>query len=162
MSIVIQPRRPPAIRSHLQRHPAAAPIRPARPVIAAVDGSASGGAATARAIASAHELGAPVVFVHVRRGPSAVWGRPFYERRLERSLRKGREALAAAEARARAAGVEVETEILEGRPDRRIAEFARDRDAQLVIVGPHRRRTGTSVPRRVAASGLPVVRAGAV
>ena len=160
MSILIQPRRPPAIRTHVQQRPAAAPARPARPVIAAVDESASGGAATAEAIASARELGAPVVFVHVRRGPSTVWGTPFYERRLERSLRQGREALAAAAARARAAGVEVETEILEGRPARRIAEFARDRDARLVIVGPRRRRTGASVFRRVAAAGLPVVRAG--
>jgi FtsP/CotA-like multicopper oxidase with cupredoxin domain len=47
MSIVIQPRRPPAIRTHVRQRPAAAPIRPARPVIAAVDGSASGDAATA-------------------------------------------------------------------------------------------------------------------
>ena len=145
MTIVIQPRRPPRMRLPTQRVPAAATqaeTRPMRPVVAAVDGSAAGEAATAEAIASARELGAPIVLVHVRRGPSTIWGRPFYQRRLERSLRQGREALAAAAAQAAAAGIEAQTELLEGRPARRIAEFAHDRDAQLVIVGPRRRRTG--------------------
>jgi nucleotide-binding universal stress UspA family protein len=146
MSIVIQPRRQ-------QRRQLPAP-----PVIAAVDGSAAGRAATAEAIASARDLGAPVLFVHVRRGPSTVWGRPFYQRRLERALRKGRDALTAAAAQARAAGLEAQTELLEGSPGRRIAELARSRKAQLVIVGPRRRRLRTSVFRRVAAMGLPVRR----
>ncbi|HET7171689.1 MAG TPA: universal stress protein [Gaiellales bacterium] len=144
---MIQPRRPPS------------PRPPSKPVIAAVDGSAADRAATAEAIASARDLGAPVLFAHVRRGPSTVWGRPFYQRRLERALRKGRDALAAAAAQARAAGVEAQTEILEGPPARRIAELARSRNARLVIVGPRRRRPRASVFRRVAATGLPVRRA---
>lgn len=149
MRIVIQPRRPP------KRRP------PPQPVIAAIDGSATGRAATAEAIASARDLGAAVLFVHVRRGPSTVWGRPFYQRRLERALRKGRAALAVAAEQARAAGVEAQTEILEGPPAHRIAELARSRNAQLVIVGPRRRRRrGASVFRRAAAMGLPVRRAG--
>jgi nucleotide-binding universal stress UspA family protein len=147
MSIVVQPRRQPKQRV------------PSQPVIAAVDGSAAGRAATVEAIASARELGAAVLFVHVRRGPSTVWGRPFYQRRLERALREGREALATATAQARAAGVEAQTEILEGPPARRIAELARSRNAQLVIVGPRRRRPRASVFRGVAAMGLPVRRA---
>ena len=162
MNIVIQPRRPPAMRIRMQALPAAEPHadRPAvRPVMAAVDGSAADRAATADAIAAARELGAPVVLVHVRRAPSSVWGRPSYERRLERCLRGGREALAAAAAQAKAAGVEAQTEILEGRPAQRIAEFARVRDAQLVIFGPRRRWAVTSVFRGVAAAGLPVARA---
>lgn len=165
MTIVIQPRRPPRMRLPTQRVPAAATqaeTRTMSPVVAAVDGSAAGEAATAEAIASARELGAPIVLVHVRRGPSTIWGRPFYQRRLERSLRQGREALAAAAAQAAAAGIEAQTELLEGRPARRIAEFAHDRDAQLVIVGPWRRRAGASVFRGVATAGLPVVRAGSV
>jgi nucleotide-binding universal stress UspA family protein len=163
MSIVIQPRRPPALHTQVQQRPAAAreaDVPSVRPVVAAVDGSAAGEAATAEAIASARELRAPVVLVHVRRGPSAIWGRPFYQRRLERSLRRGREALAAAAAQASAAGVEAETEILEGPPARRIAELARDRDARLVILGPRRRRAAASVLRGVAAGGIPVMRAG--
>ncbi|HXD69817.1 MAG TPA: universal stress protein [Gaiellales bacterium] len=162
MSIVIQPRRPPAMRVRMQRRPAAAPKAGAsalRPIIVAVDGSAAGRAATAEAIAAARELDAPVVLVHVRRAPSSVWGSPSYERRLERSLRRGREALAAAAAQAKAAGVEAQTEILEGRPAQRIAEFARARDAQLVILGPRRRWAVTSIFRGVAAAGLPVARA---
>jgi nucleotide-binding universal stress UspA family protein len=162
MSIVIQPRRPPASRLRLYSRPAPsahADARSTRPVVAVVDGSADGRAATAQAIASACELGAPVVLVHVRRGPSTVWGRPFYQRRLDRALRKGREALAAAAAKARVAGVEAQTEMLEGPPARRIAEFARSRDAQLVVVGPRRRRPEASVSRSVAATGVPVLRA---
>ena len=147
MSIVVQPRRPPKRRV------------PSQPVIAAVDGSAGGRAATADAIASARDLGAAVLFVHVRRGPSAVWGRPFYQRRLTRAMRKSRDALGAAAAQARTAGIEAQTEILEGPPARRIAELARSRNAQLVIVGPRRRRPRASVFRRVAAMGLPVRRA---
>jgi len=165
MSIVIQPRRPPAIRVRMQRPPAAAPKDDgptSRPVIAAVDGSAAGRAATAEAISAARELRATVVLVHVRRAPLSVWGRPSYERRLERSLRRGREALAEAAAQAKAAGVETQTEILEGRPARRIAEFARARDAQMVILGPRRRWAVTSVLRGVAAAGLPVVRAAPI
>jgi nucleotide-binding universal stress UspA family protein len=135
-------------------------IQPRRPVIAAVDGSAAGDAATAEAIASARELGAPVVLVHVRRGPSTIWGRPFYQRRLARALREGREALTTAATQAREAGIEAQTEILEGPPARRLAELARGRDAQLVILGPRRRRAVTSVLRRVAAAGVPVARAG--
>lgn len=147
MNMLIQPRRARAIP------------RPSQPVIAAVDGSAAGRAAAAEAIASARDLGARVLFVHVRRGPSTVWGRPFYQRRLERALRKGRDALAVAAAQARAAGVEAQTEILEGPPARRIAELARIRNAQLVIVGPRRRRAHASVFRTLAAMGLPVRRA---
>lgn len=165
MSIVIQPRRPPAMRRRMHRRPAASPKDdgPAlRPVIAAVDGSAAGRAATAEAIASARALAAPVVLVHVRRGTSTVWGRPYYQRRLAQGLHKAREVLAAASAQARADGIETQTEILEGRPAQRIVEFARARDAQLVILGQRRRGAGAgaSVLRRVAAAGLPVVRAG--
>ena len=143
MSIVIQPPRPPARRPQMHLHPVRSPLArasAARPVIAAVDGSAAGRAATAEAIASARDLGAPVVLAHVRHGPSTVWGSPFYQLRLERALRKGRDVLAAAAAQAKAAGVEAQTEILEGPPARRIAEFARSRDAQLVVVGPRRPR----------------------
>jgi nucleotide-binding universal stress UspA family protein len=159
MSITIQARRPPAMHVRAQRPSTGTPAT--RPVIAAVDGAAAGRTAAAEAIASARALAAPLLLVHVRRGPSAIWGRPFYQRRLERSFRKAREALAAAAEQARTAGVEVQTEILEGRPARQIAELARARDSQLVIVGPRRRRAGTSVFRGLAAAGLPVVRAGA-
>lgn len=162
MSIMIQPRRPPAARVRMHRRSATAPpagATPARPVVAAVDGSAAGRAVTEEAAVRARELGAPLVLVHVRRGPSAVWGRPFYQRRLERALRRGRAALAAAAAQARAAGVEPQIEILEGPPARRIAELARSRDAQLVVVGPRRRRAVGSVVRSVAAGGVPVARA---
>jgi nucleotide-binding universal stress UspA family protein len=42
-------------------------------------------------------------------------------------------------------GVNSEGEILEGSPRRRIAEFAGDRGAQLVVVGSRRHKLGRSV-----------------
>ena len=56
------------------------------------------------------------------------------------------------------AGVDAETEILEGSPQRRIAEFAKDRGAQLVVLGSRRRKLGRSVSSGVArAADRPVV-----
>jgi nucleotide-binding universal stress UspA family protein len=159
---ILMPRRT-EIRSRTQRRlavDAQADGRAGRSIIAAVDGSPAGRAVTEEAAASARDLGAPVVLVHVRRGPSLVWGRPFYERRLAGALRKGRGALAEAAAQARTMGIEAETEILEGPPASRMAELARSRNAHLVIVGPRRRRAAASVLRVVAAAGVPVARAG--
>jgi nucleotide-binding universal stress UspA family protein len=59
---------------------------------------------------------------------------------------------------ANTAEVEAEAEILEGSPGQRIVEFARDRSAQLVVVGSRRRRFGPSVARTVIrAADRPVV-----
>jgi nucleotide-binding universal stress UspA family protein len=73
------------------------------------------------------------------------------------------EAILPALAAAEKAGVEAEGEILEGSAKRRIAEFARDRNAQLVVVGSRRRRVGRSVSRElIRSSERPVVVAGRV
>jgi nucleotide-binding universal stress UspA family protein len=48
------------------------------------------------------------------------------------------------------AEVEADAEILEGSPRRRIVEFARDRGAQLIVVGTRRRQFGRSVACGVA------------
>ena len=56
------------------------------------------------------------------------------------------------------AEVDAEAEILEGSPQRRIVEFARDRNAQLVVMGSRRRRFGPSVAHAVTrAADRPVV-----
>jgi nucleotide-binding universal stress UspA family protein len=56
------------------------------------------------------------------------------------------------------AGVDAEAEILEGSPRRRIAEFAKDRGAQLVVLGSRRHKFGRSVSSGVArAADRPVV-----
>jgi nucleotide-binding universal stress UspA family protein len=128
------------------------------PIMAAVDGSPASSAAIETAVSLAGELRAPVVFVYVRRGPAGVLGAPVYQRRLTSSMARGRRVLRGALEAAAAAAVDAEGEILEGSPRRRIADFARDRGARLVVLGSRRRKVGRSVSRGVArAAEQPVV-----
>jgi nucleotide-binding universal stress UspA family protein len=62
-------------------------------------------------------------------------------------MRTGDRAIAAGIAAARDAGVQASGEQLHGATARRLAEFARRRDAQLIVVGARRRRVGRSVSR---------------
>ena len=128
------------------------------PIVAAVDGTAASAAAVDEAVRLAGELDAPVVFVHVRRGPSGFLGSTGYQRRLTKKTAHAERVLNRAVAVATRAGVRAEGEILEGSPMRRIAEFARDRGARLVVVGSRRRRLGRSVSSGVVrAAERPVV-----
>ena len=128
------------------------------PIVAAVDGTAASRAAVDEAVRLAGELDAPVVFVHVRRGPAAFLGSPVYQRRLTKKMAHARRVLDCALAVAARAGVCAEGEVLEGSPMRRIAEFVRDRGARMVVVGSRRRRLGRSVSSGVVrAAGRPVV-----
>jgi nucleotide-binding universal stress UspA family protein len=129
-----------------------------RPIVAAVDGSAASQAAIAEAVRLGVELDAPIVFVYVRRGPAGFFGAPVYQRRLTKEMSRAHRVLDRALAVAAGAGVDAEGEILEGSPRRRIPEFARDRDARLVVVGSRKRRLGPSVSSGVIrAAGRPVV-----
>ncbi|HEX5896590.1 MAG TPA: universal stress protein [Thermoleophilaceae bacterium] len=119
----------------------------ARPVVVAVDDSPAAEAAIRDGVRLAGDLAAPVVFVYVRRGPSAALGKPYYQRRLDAEMRIGDRAIAAGIAAARRAGVPPTGEQLHGMPARRLEEFARLRDAQLVVVGARRRRLARSVSR---------------
>jgi nucleotide-binding universal stress UspA family protein len=132
------------------------------PVVAAVDASANSAAAARTAISLASRLGAAVVFVYVRRGPSAILGEPYYQRRLDAEMATAKRALGDALTAAGRAGVAASGEELEGPPARRVVEFARLRGARLVVLGSRRRRFGRSVSRRVIrAADHPVVVAGA-
>ena len=125
------------------------------PVVAAVDASASGTAAAHTAIAAAQRIGAPIVFVYVRRGPS-------YQRRLDAEIFAAKRALGPALAAAERAGVAASGEELAGSPARRLVEFARLRGARLVVMGSRRRRFGRSVSRSVIrGADRPVLVAGA-
>ena len=64
-----------------------------------------------------------------------VIGAPIYQRSLSAELELARAALADADALAEQAGVEHESEILEGDAARKIAELAQARDAGLIVVG---------------------------
>ena len=128
------------------------------PIVAAIDGSTASRAAIAEAIRLGVELDAPVVFVYVRRGPAGFFGAPVYQRRLTKEMSRARRVLDHALAVAAGAGVNAEGEILAGSPRRRIPEFARDRDARLVVVGSRKRRLGPSVSGGVLrAARRPVV-----
>jgi len=138
----------------LAEHDARSPA----PIVAAVDASAASRAAVEEAVILAAELDAPLVFVHVRRGPPDLLGAPLHQRRLSMELERARRVLDRARRIADVAEVEAEGEILEGSPRRRIVEFAHDRGAQLVVVGSRRRRFGRSVARAVTrAADRPVV-----
>jgi nucleotide-binding universal stress UspA family protein len=133
------------------------------PIVAAVDGSAASRLAIGEAVRLAVELSAPIVFVYVRRGPHGVFGAPVYQRRLTKEMTRAGRALDRALAVADSAGVPAEGEILEGSPRRRISEFARDRDARLIVVGSRRRKLGQSVSTGVIrTAGRPVIVARSV
>ena len=147
-----------AKRARTRERSSDSPSLPQAPIVAAVDGSNASRAAIRAAVRLGAELGAPIVFVSVRRGPSGVWGSPFYQRRLDAELTRARSALNTALIAAERAGVEAEGAILEGKPRRRILELADARGAQLVVVGSRGRRLKRSVSSGISrASERPVV-----
>jgi nucleotide-binding universal stress UspA family protein len=75
------------------------------PIVVAVDGTRAASAAARSAVRLARDLAAPLVFVYVRRGPSAALGEPYYQRRLDREMRIRQRALSDAVAMAERAGV---------------------------------------------------------
>jgi nucleotide-binding universal stress UspA family protein len=56
------------------------------PIVAAVDGSSASTAAAEATVQLGIELDAPVVFVHVRRGPAGFFGDPVYLRSAARPV----------------------------------------------------------------------------
>lgn len=128
------------------------------PIVAAVDGTEASRGAVDEAVRLGSELDAPVVFVHVRRGPAGIFGEPVYQQRLTKKMAHARRTLERAVAAAARAGVPAEGEILEGSARKRISEFARDRGARLVVVGSRKRRLGRSVSNGIVRSAeRPVV-----
>jgi nucleotide-binding universal stress UspA family protein len=119
----------------------------ARPVVVAVDDSSAAEAAVRDGVRLAGDLAAPVVFVYVRRGPSAALGEPYYQRRLDAEMRIGERAIAAGIGAARRAGVPASGEQLQGIPARRLEELARLRDGRFIVVGARRRWLAKSVSR---------------
>lgn len=104
-------------------------------IVIGTDGSAGGRAAVEGGIELARGAAAVATIVYVRHAPLPIVGDPFYQRALSAELRRGRAAVDEARARADAAGVETESEILEGDPADQILELARLRDAELIVVG---------------------------
>ncbi len=104
-------------------------------LVIATDGSPGAHEALETGLALARESGAVATLVYVRHGPFRALGDPLYQRSLSEELRRGRSALAEAQALAGEAGVDSESEILEGHPAERVIELARARNAELIVVG---------------------------
>ncbi|MGB2875393.1 MAG: universal stress protein [Gaiellaceae bacterium] len=104
-------------------------------IVVATDGSAGSRGAVETALELARESGAVATFVYVRHSPLPILGCPYYQRSLSQELLQARAALADAEALAAEAGVENESEIVEGDPATRVIELARARDANLIVAG---------------------------
>jgi nucleotide-binding universal stress UspA family protein len=103
-------------------------------ILIATDGSEGAWAAVEEGVELAEEVGAEVTFVIVRRDIPLL-GEPFYQERLTKQLDHARTALDRAEAEAQRLGVPCDSEILEGDPATRIAEAAKIRNADLLVVG---------------------------
>jgi nucleotide-binding universal stress UspA family protein len=128
------------------------------PIVAAVDGSEASRAAIEESVRLAGELDAPIAFVFVRRGPAGYLGEPAYQGRLTKEMAAAERALGEALTAAADAGVSANGEVLEGSPRRRISEFARAREARLVVVGSRHNRLRRSVSKGVIRdAGRPVI-----
>ena len=110
-------------------------LRRMKRILIATDGSAGAREALDTGLSLARGTGAVATFVYVRPAPLSILGNPLYERSLSSELVRARRALAEAKELAEQAGVACETEILEGDPAERVAEIARIRDADLIVVG---------------------------
>ncbi len=104
-------------------------------IVIATDGSLGAREALRMGLALAVESSSVATFVYVRQSRLGILGDPFYQRALSAELRHAWAALAEAEALAAEAGVEFESEILEGDPTDAVLELARSREAGLIVVG---------------------------
>jgi nucleotide-binding universal stress UspA family protein len=104
-------------------------------IVIATDGSAGAREAVETGLSLARGMGASVTLVYVRAKPRSIVGDPLYQRSLSSELAQARATLDEATALAEEAGVDFESEILEGNPADRVAEVARNRDADLIVVG---------------------------
>lgn len=106
-------------------------------ILLAVDGSESAELATRHAVALASQTGAAVVAVYAVDSHLA-FKLGIYEGDALRELRRdGEQALAAAAALGKEAGVEVETDLCEGRPGQVVMREAERAGADVIVLGSH-------------------------
>jgi nucleotide-binding universal stress UspA family protein len=104
-------------------------------LIIATDGSPGAREALETGLSLAAESGATATLVYVRQRPLPILGDPFYGRSVSQELMRGRAVLADAATFAAEHGVDAETEVLEGDPAQSVIELARQREADLIVVG---------------------------
>lgn len=151
----IEKRRVAGPRATRRRRIAATSVR--RPVVAAVEPATA--CATAEVAAQlAHELRAPLTFIHVRPRPPAIDGSTRSQGQSSRALFGAQSALDVALPVATRWGVMAQGEIVDGDPIEELIDVATRRKARLVVVGSRGRRFRGSVSRGVLeASTVPVV-----
>jgi nucleotide-binding universal stress UspA family protein len=103
-------------------------------IVIATDGSEGSRRAVEAGVELARLSGAVVTFAYVRHGVLLLLGDPFYSRRLAADLEQARATVDDAVSCAAEAGVESESEILEGDAAEQILELGRLRDADLIVV----------------------------
>jgi len=112
-----------------------------RPILLATDGSPSAVEATREALDLAAGLGVPLVATAVEHVHAPAYGYYGYAE-VYSELRQGesehvRQVLDEVEARATALGIECETVALDGAIVEEICKLAKERDAQMLVVGSH-------------------------
>jgi nucleotide-binding universal stress UspA family protein len=104
-------------------------------IVVATDGSAGAAVAVEEGVWLAKMVGAKVTFVTVARPPLPMLGEPYYQRAVSVDLSKARHTLAAAIAVAEERDVPYDTDVLSGAPADAILECARNRKADLIVLG---------------------------
>lgn len=104
-------------------------------LVIATDGSRSSELAVEEGVELAQDLDARVMFVYVKSWPSSVLGEPFYQRKLSHEAAEARRAVEEAMEIAHDRGVDADWEILDGDPAEEILRLARERHADLILVG---------------------------
>ena len=105
-------------------------------IVLGFDGSECSGSALDTAIDLAQRYGDELVVVFAIEPPVRSVGEEFREH--EKALEEvGQRVAASAVARAEAAGVEVDVELVPERPVPAILDVARKRDAHMIVIGTH-------------------------
>ena len=108
-------------------------------LLIATDGSEASREAVTEGVALARDLDARVLFVYVKPAPSNLFGAPYYQRKLTGETAEARRAVGEAMQVALEEGVDADWEILEGDAAGKIVGLARERKADLIVVGSHGR-----------------------
>jgi nucleotide-binding universal stress UspA family protein len=104
-------------------------------IVIATDGSDAAGHALQQGFSLAEAVGADVAVIHVKQTPSTVLGTPYYENMVVEASRHAAAVLGDARLHGSRYGVEAEHEVVAGDPAAAIVDFARARDADVIVVG---------------------------
>jgi nucleotide-binding universal stress UspA family protein len=104
-------------------------------IVIATDGSDAAGHALQQGFSLAAAIGADVAVVHVKQAPSAVLGTPYYDNVVVEASRNAEAIIADARLDASRYDIEADYEVVTGDPAAAIVDFARARDAYLIVVG---------------------------